>query len=42
LGGIGAANVGSRDWEEKMYLLKKRKEYGNQNQIVNNLIRKPP
>ena len=31
LGGIGAANVGSKDWEEKMYLLKKRKDYGNQN-----------
>ena len=31
LGGIGAANVGSKDWEEKMYLMKKRKDYGNQN-----------
>ena len=31
LGGIGAANVGSKNWEEKMYLLQKRKEYGNNN-----------
>ena len=38
LGGIGAANIGTAKWNEKMALYKKMKDYGTESQMVNKFM----